>query len=307
MPFAYDPDAEAPTWSNFIASTIPDAEDFLQEFAGYSLTVDTQAEIAVWLYGPPGCGKSTFIEGVKAMLGPRAGLLGLADIQRSRFALSKLPGKTLVTATEQPSDYLASTDVLNAIISGEEVQVEEKFKPSYTVIPRAKLLWAMNELPRVGDADSGLFRRVKVVRFPRLRGKPDPRVKEQIKEEGAGILNWALEGLRRLHERGSFEIPGAVQEATEDFKRTNDVPAAFVADACITGDPAKLEEQAKKLYEAYRHWCRESGHRPVSMTKVAREWERLGFERKSRGGRTFWRGIKVDPGWIAAQENCPRT
>jgi P4 family phage/plasmid primase-like protien len=306
VPFAYDPESTASTWRRFLETTIPDAESFLQEFAGYCLTADTTLEIAVWLYGPPGTGKSTFIEGLKATLGARAGLLGLADIQRSRFALSKIPGKTLLTATEQPSDYLKSTDLLNAIISGEEVQVEEKFKPSYTTIPRAKLLWAMNELARIGDANSGLFRRVKVVKFPRLQGTPDPSVKEQIKEEGAGILNWALEGLLRLRERGHFEIPESVRNATEDFKSTNDVPAAFVTDVCITGDPAELEMQSQKLYAAYRHWCRENGHKSMSATKMAREWERLGFERKSLGGRTFYRGLKVDEGWIEAQDNYPK-
>jgi P4 family phage/plasmid primase-like protien len=306
VPFAYDPKVEAPTWRRFLESTIPGSAGFLQEFAGYCLTADTTLEIAVWLYGPPGTGKSTFIEGLKTMLGLRAGLLGLADIHRSRFALSKIPGKTLLTATEQPSEFLKSTDVLNAIISGEEVQVEEKFKPSYTTIPRAKLLWAMNELPRVGDANSGLFRRVKVVKFPRLQGTPDPSVKERIKEEGAGILNWALEGLLRLRERGHFEIPEPVRMATEDFTSTNDVPAAFIADVCITGDAVKLEEQAQSLYNAYRHWCRENGHKPVSATKVAREWERLGFEKKMRGGRTFYCGLKVDEGWIESQENYPR-
>ena len=58
---------------------MPKAASFLQEFAGYCLTTDTAHEIAVWLHGPPGSGESTFIEGLKGMLGPRAGLLGLAD------------------------------------------------------------------------------------------------------------------------------------------------------------------------------------------------------------------------------------
>jgi hypothetical protein len=103
-----------------------------------------------------------------------------------------------------------------------------------------------------------------------------------------------------------FEIPEPVRMATEDFKNTNDVPAAFIADVCITGDAAKLEEQAQELYIAYRHWCRENGHKPVSATKVAREWERLGFEKKTRGGRTFYRGLKVDEGWIESQDNYLR-
>jgi putative DNA primase/helicase len=111
----------------------------LGEFAGYCLTVDTSHELAVWLYGPPGGGKSTFIEGFKAMLGKYAGLLGLADIQRSRFALADLPGKTLVVAAEQPSDYISSSHILNAIISGEEILVERKFRDAFTVTPRAKI------------------------------------------------------------------------------------------------------------------------------------------------------------------------
>ncbi len=307
VPFDYDPEAEAPTWREFLASTVPEASPFLQEFAGYSLTVDTSHELAVWLYGPPGGGKSTLIEGYKAMLGKRAGLLGLADVQRSRFALADLPGKTLVVAAEQPSDFIHSTQLINNIVSGEEIPVERKFRDAFTVTPRAKICWAMNDLPRVKDANSGLFRRVKVVAFPRLRGKPDPQVKERIKAEGAGILNWALEGLHRLRERGRFEIPESVRAATAEFKQSNDVPGTFVEEACITSDSPGCEEQAMDLYRAYHHWCRVSGHHPLSSIKVAAEWRRLGFGSRSLNGKKVYTGVKVDPAWVAAQDDYPKT
>jgi len=183
------------------------------------------------------------------MLGARAGVLGLADVQRSRFALADLPGKTLVVATEQPSDFIHSAHVINAIISGEEIMVEKKFKDAFSVVPRAKICWAMNGLPRVGDANSGLFRRVKVVTFLRLGTKPDPKIKKQIGAEAAGIMNWALVGLRRLRERGHFEIPSCVREATDEFQRTNDVQGLFIEEACLTGDEAK-KVQASKAHEA---------------------------------------------------------
>lgn len=305
VPYAFDPTASAPAWRRFIASTVPEAEGFLQEFAGYSLTGDTSHEMAVWLHGPPGSGKSTLIEGLRAALGPRGGLLGLAEIQRSRFALADLPGKTLVVAFEQPSEYLSSTDLLNNIISGEAVKVEEKFKPAYTVVPRAKVLWAMNELPRVKDANSGLFRRVNVVRFSELREERDPKIKEAVRGEGAGILVWALEGLWRLRERGHFDIPNSVRAATDDFRRTNDVPAMFVAEACLTSDLKGCEEQAQKLYGAYRRWCQINGHKPLSSTSVSAEWRRLGFDKKIVHGRSFYRGIQVHRGWLAAHEDQP--
>ena len=232
--------------------------------------------------------------------------MGLADVQRSRFALASLPGKTLVVAAEQPSDFIHSTQLINNIVSGEEIPVERKFRDAFTVTPTAKICWAMNDLPRVKDANSGLFRRVKVVAFPKLRGKPDPEVKERIKAEGAGILVWAFKGLHRLRERGRFEIPDSVQAATEEFKQSNDVPGTFVEEACIISDAPDCKEQAMDLYRAYHHWCRMSGHHPLSSTKVASEWRRLGFGSRSLNGKKIYTGVRVDPSWIAAQEDYPK-
>lgn len=306
VPYDFDPDAQAPVFYDFLMSTVPEAAPFLQEFAGYALTTDTSHEIAVWLYGPPGSGKSTFIEAMRAALGHRVGSLGLADIQRSQFALADLPGKTLVVATEQPADFVKTTDVLNAIISGEAIRVEQKYKAAHVVVPRVKVLWAMNDLPRIKDANSGLFRRVKVVPFPRLRGEPDLGLKERIKAEGPGILAWALEGERRRRERGHFEIPESVRAATEDFRKYSDVTRLFVGDVCIVSDTEGHQEQAKNLYEAYKLWCQDNGHRPMSSTAIAKEWTRLGFHKRNLHGRAFYVGIKVDGSWLDSREDHSR-
>jgi len=292
VPYKYDPGARPAIWNYFLRNTVPAAANFLQEFAGYALTTEMAHELAVWLFGPPGSGKSTFIAGLAAMLGHRAGILGLADLERSRFTLADLLGKTLVVASEQPSSYLASTNTLNAIISGEPIQVERKYRDPFTVIPCAKVCWAMNELPRVADANSGLFRRVKVVTFPALaENERDPKIKHAIEHEGAGILNWALEGLWRLKERGYFEVPTGVENATNQFRENNDVPALFIEDRCIQG--ADLKVQASQLYTEYKEWCLENGHRPMSSTRLADDWARLGFEKTTSNGRRFYRGVTL--------------
>jgi putative DNA primase/helicase len=292
VPYEYDPNARPVIWDYFLRNTVPVAANFLQEFAGYALTTEMSHELAVWLFGPPGSGKSTFIAGLAAMLGHRSGILGLADLERSRFTLADLPGKTLVVASEQPSSYLASTNTLNAIISGEPIQVERKYRDPFTVIPHAKVCWAMNELPRVADANSGLFRRVKVVTFPALvENERDPKIKRAIETEGAGILNWALEGLRRLKERGYFEVPAGVEDATKQFRENNDVPALFIDDRCVRGTDSEVP--AAKLYREYKYWCEENGHRPQSSTRVAADWQRLGFERKRTMSGTVYQGLRV--------------
>lgn len=291
LSYAYDPEAKAPNLQR-VLSAVPDAAKFLQEFCGYALTISTQHEIAVWLVGAMGSGKSTFVTAVETMLGARTGLLGLADIERSSFALTGLPGKTLMVSTEQPSEFMRATHVLNAIISGESLTVDRKFRDPVIIRPYAKLLWAMNALPRVPEAENGIFRRVKVVRFPHMpKDMRDPKVKENIKNEGAGILNWALDGLARLRDRGYFVIPKSVTEATEQFEHNNDVAAVFVSDKCKVG--GDLKTGSATLYNAYKDWCMSNGHKPKSSTAIAEDWARLGFERKRNMIGVVWEGVEL--------------
>lgn len=292
VPYDFYASADDSFWLKFLDDTIPLAAEFLQEFAGYSLTTDCQYEIAVWLYGPRGSGKSTFIEGLKAMLGTKAGQLGLAQIENSRFGLTDLPSKTLLFSTEQPSEFIKTGHILNALISGEEVIMERKFKDPEAVIPHAKILWAMNDLPRVRDASSGLFRRVKVVEFPELTIPRDPRVKLQIKEMGAAILNWSLDGLDRLMRRGCFDIPDYVKNATDEFETSNDVVKLFVSECCDVGQT--YEVKAGELYRSYAEWCIANGHKPKSSTALGYEdWKRMGFKRMRKNTGNFYTGIRI--------------
>lgn len=289
--FDYEPDAKCTSFTQVIEGFPQDIRGFLQEFAGYCLTTDTSHEIAVWLYGLPGGGKSTILEGLNAMLGKRAGILSLAQIERSRFALADLVGKTLVFSMEGRTGKFASTDVLNAIISGETLTVERKFKDPYSIIPKAKVMWAMNTLPDIGDKSNGLFRRVFVVPIDPLPEKNrDPNLKQAVKSEGAGILNWALEGLARLQERGQFDIPRSIRGETDKFKMASDLPARFVEECCVVEPQART--QAKELYDLYCAWCKRTGHQPESMTDLAKDWQRLGFERYESRGRHWWRGVE---------------
>jgi putative DNA primase/helicase len=292
LPYAYDPEAACEVFRAILGNVAPDAVEFLQEFAGYCLTPDTSLETALWFKGPRGSGKSTVIEGLVAMLGDKHGVLGLGEIESSPFALSRIPGKTLLVSTEQPSSYLRSTHVIDALISGESIIMDRKHRDAEEVTPTAKIVWAMNEAPRIANTTSGIFRRVKIVEFPALKGKRDPAVKEWVKAEGPGILNWALEGLARLRERGGFEFPESVISATAEFEKSNDIAAQFVEEQCIVAMPHEVA--SNMLYSRYKGWCEDNGHRPMSNNRIGEEWKRLGFTPfKGSGGRRFWKGLRT--------------
>jgi putative DNA primase/helicase len=204
-----------------------------------------------------------------------------------------LVGKTLVYATESPSDYVKSADTLINIISGEPVFIEAKGKDVYEYRPSAKIVWAMNSLPQLRDQHSGLWRRVKIVRFPGLDVAPNPDIKEAIKQEGPGILVWALEGLRRLRDRGSFDIPASVVAATEEYREDNDLAAEFLRAAGIA--PGNVECGASKLTHAYNRWRDVNGSGRVSTLTAKRDWERLGLTQKRTKGGLVWLLSKEPP------------
>src|SRR3712207_8181104 len=61
-------------------------------------------------------------------------------------------------------------------------------------------------------SSAGLFRRAHIVPFPAVQGKRKPLVKELIKMEGSGILNWTLGGLDCLEvQRRSEEHTSELQ------------------------------------------------------------------------------------------------
>jgi putative DNA primase/helicase len=299
LPFHYYPEATSEAWTQALSMTEPEYLPFLQEFAGYCLTPSTAHELALWCWGEPGSAKSTFITGLEAMLGARCCTLGLADIERSQFALAQIPGKTLAISTEQPSRFVKCSHVLNSLISGESLIWERKFVDPVTIRPMVKLVWAMNELPRIDSSGVGLFRRVVPIPWRKVEN-PDPSVKEAVKMSGQAIFNWAYEGLRRLNTRGRFEIPAGLLTERETYRIQNDIPQLFIEEICERVDTFDdnghyVRIQSAVLYFNYKQWCLNTSHKPLSSTAFGLEMKRLGIEKTTIDGKVWYLGIRFKP------------
>jgi putative DNA primase/helicase len=291
LDFDYDPTATSAAWNRAVKSfPFPDV---LQEFAGLALTTETKYEVALWLYGPAGGGKSTFIVGLEAAVGPRACVLGLDEIDKSDFALAQIPGKTLAVSTEQPSQFVKCSSKLNKLISGESTNINQKFVPQFSILPKVKILWAMNELPTVpSGAGAGLFRRVFPVYWPAIpEGSREPDLKDEIARSGMAVTNWALEGLKRLKARNRFDFPEAMLVARNAYKEQSDNTLSFMDDCCDL--EANAEVSSSTLYEEYTKWCVKNGHRPLASNRFAADLERLGHQKTRRSVGVFWLNLTL--------------
>jgi hypothetical protein len=70
-----------------------------------------------------------------------------------------------------------------------------------------------------------------------------------------------------------------------------EVTHLFVKECCRVG--AGYRVAGRELYAAYRRWCEAGGHRPKSYTLAAEDWRRLGFVKRSLGGKPYWYGVDL--------------
>jgi putative DNA primase/helicase len=287
--------AACPVWDLFLKTTVPAEADFLQEFAGLALTFDDRFEIAVWLHGPAGSGKSTFVRGMEIILGQRAASLNLLALARGQLTPASLFGRSLLISVEQPIADLKHDHLINALLSGEPIPVRGPGGQlaGATARTSAKWLWALTSLPAVAYGGSGLFRRARLVRFPhRPEAQREPNLKAALSAEGPGMLRWALAGLARLRARGRFSPPVTVRVASELFRIGNDPVAEFLL-GCTISHPSR-RVQSGQLYSHYKSWCSHNDHRPLSTNAMALELERLGYERRRSDGRAYWHGLDLN-------------
>lgn len=289
----YDPKAKCPNFLKALESTIPNEMELVQRFFGDCLSTDNKHEIALMFVGPPGCGKSTILSGVSNVLGPRAGELGIRDIEENQFSLPLIIGKTCLISTEQPTGFLTKGDVINKIISGETLPINQKNDPIFFYRPIAKIIWAMNEIPKIRNLEqNGLSRRFIVIKFPELaEGLRNIDLKMEIKNETPGILNYFLDGYSKLQSDGKYIIPPSMLLANYQKKETDDNMANFIAEKCKKG--ATLQIQSCRFNEAYSIWCNEKGFNQKSSVAVSDDLKRLNFSKHTSCERVFWIGLDL--------------
>jgi putative DNA primase/helicase len=266
LPVAYDPNAPAPTtWLSFLESLWPDDPESiacLQEVFGYLLTMDTRQQKILALVGPRRSGKGTIARVVTGLLGPENVVAPTLLSLGQRFGLAPLIGKPLtIIADARLSSRSDPAGVLEALlnISGEDtVTIDRKHREPWTGKLPTRIWILSNELPRLNDSSRSLVGRFVLLVLRRsFYGEEDTELTEKLLAERAGILNWSLDGLARLNERGYFAVPSSSEEAIRQLEDLSSPVGAFVRDRCTVGP--EQEVLVDELYEAWRSWCDDQG------------------------------------------------
>jgi putative DNA primase/helicase len=157
-------------------------------------------------------------------------------------------------------------------ISGEDtLTIDRKFKDPWTGKLPSRIHVISNELPALGDASTAIVGRIVLLPLSNSwLGKEDHGLERELQAELPGILNWSLDGLRRLtieNDNRFTRVPSA-EDAIGQMRDLASPVAAFVREQCVVG--ANREVAIDEVYGAYKMWCDDNGHQKSTKQTFGR-------------------------------------
>ena len=149
------------------------------------------------------------------------------------------------------------TSLVKTLTGRDRVTARFLHQNEFSFTPKFKLILNTNYLPTITDNTIFKSGHVRVVSFNKHfeESEQNKKLKDDLKAESAGILNWMIEGLY-LYRREGLTPPAAVQGSTEEYENDSDKIGRFISECLVKSDK---NVSAKAVYETYSKWCSASG------------------------------------------------
>lgn len=290
LPYSYDPKAKCSDFERYLVRVLPDEDSRrnLSEFFGWIFIPTLKLEKVLVLFGDGHNGKSVLFDVVNELIGreniSNVGLKELSKVE-NRAPLAA----ALLNFGSEISDH-CDTDLFKKLSSGEPVVARRLYQDIFTMRNYARLAFNANTLPRAVEHSTGFYRRFLIVPFTQsiTEAEKDPDLARKIiASELPGILNWVLEGMRRLRTNRKFSECAAAVEALKTYRRESDSAAYFLAEE--NWGPSMTHRLSKRdFYHRYRDFCYSQGLYPVSQVNFGRRLKPLGIHESKSGNKRYW-------------------
>jgi len=280
LPYDYDPKAQCKLWRGFVREVFngdQECHDLLQEWFGYNLIASNHMQSMMFLIGVRNSGKSTTVNVLRNLLGPRRCSAISAEDLFHRFGLHSLVGRyaAIISEPGQLGRYNSQhvLQKIKQITGGDTVSIDRKFKDAIDVKLFCRMTYADNFLPDFRDDSGAFLRRVNLLYFSNDRTQSEEGIDRQLGRklaaETPGIAGWALEGLRRLIERDYFTVPKSSAEHIQQIADISTPIRRIITENCNLKEdrPDEVWVSVDQLYDFYRAVCEYEGE-PAKEDKV---------------------------------------
>lgn len=203
-------------------------------------------------------GKGTICQIIRNILGKDSVVsIPIADFSK-QFALAGLPKAVAVIVDENNvSHFSQGLGNLKAVITGDTVQIEQKYEKTYDYSFHGLILQCVNDFPRVDDKSFSLRRRLFVLEFLNcFTGKEKRYIKDRLIYR-TDVLEYILKILLvDMQYREEFTETSATKKALELYTKTTNSVVAFLQEI-LPECKFDLLPATDFLYAAYKNWYRE--------------------------------------------------
>lgn len=251
------------------------------EMIGYSMTTSIKLQKAFILYGNKARnGKSTLIDIIVHLLGDdNVGTVSFKDMNQNRFAGSGIKNKLLNSGSEMTDEYIEDVEIFKKYVTGDYLEIEEKFKPRQKIRPYAKFIFSANELPRVADKTDGFYRRLQIIPLEYSFTDKDRKsfdFNKLISKEALEYLaKISLEAYLNMGENFSNHEENEIEIAK--YKVGANSILTFINDEeYITSliEKTSTSRFANEIYNLYKQYCADNQYRAIGRNKFYKEIEK---------------------------------
>lgn len=288
IPISYDSEATCQQFNQFLSQVFEGDKERIRkavEWYGYALSTETKAQKALILYGSGGNGKGVFTEILSELVGEmNLSHILLTEVQH-KFARANLFNKTINICSENEMGGKSfNTQYFKAITGEDTISAEYKNKPVFSFKPTVKMIISMNNLPQTKDRSDGYYRRLDFLPFTKhfSEDEKDRDLKNKLLEELSGIFNLAIEGLINL--RNNDYKFSKCQSSDDLLKQYNQElnPLISFFDECIEIADKEHRESNKTIYNTFKRWAEENGHKGYANISSQKFWKEFETEAKVR-------------------------
>jgi P4 family phage/plasmid primase-like protien len=251
--------------------------DYMQELLGVALIGEVLYQELPLLVGVGANGKSTLLEAVGLICGDYVATMPENFLMEKNNGdhsteLARLRGVRIALASETKPDGRFNESRAKSLTSQDVVSARFMNKDFFDFLPSHSFLVALNHPPRVTHGGEGFWRRMRKIDFNVIipENRRDPELaRNMVKREGAGILQWMIEGARRVMTRGTLVVPAAVAAATLAYREEEDALGVWLKTKTFPSAGSRFK--AIEIYNNYKGWMTSEGETPITASQLIRE------------------------------------
>lgn len=291
LPYEYNAEAKCPKFETFLKEILPDegVRKVCQETIAYPIT-RLHLERTAFYIGNGRNGKSTLIEVVTNILGKEnVSNISLEDISKNDGkGMNQMKGKLINMTYESDFKILGSAS-FKSYTSNEPMKVKMLYCDEYQTTDYPQSIVACNAMPQSNDYSEGFNRRILPIPFSVTiqNENVNPNLKEELCEEASGILNWIIEGMKRLRENKKFSISPIIEAFKDELKsESNNVYCYLKENDYVPSHNEKM--LLADLYKEIDRYFVEFGYNSIGIRTLKVRLEGLGYKvQRSTGNKNY--------------------